>query len=169
MRNAILAFAVLIVAGCGSNSHPTLDGGMDGGQDGPSGPADLLTAKTGCNGYVQCLNGCAMTAMSQADYDTCKTSTCDKQVTTAGKTKFNNALGCGQEWCLAFMDMGSGDCALSGNMLTDAPGKAAGACDKCLGDALAGLFGDTCSSPTAPNCNPAMCASDTTSCLNDTP
>ena len=92
MRNSIFALAAcLMVAGCGGGGGTvTLDGGnkdltMTGGNN-----PDLTTTtvKTGCAGYIQCLIDCGT--------DTTCSAQCDKNVTSAGMTKFNQAIACGQ-------------------------------------------------------------------------
>ena len=68
--------------------------------------------------------------------------------------------------------MGTGDrCGLNAamTMLVDKPGAAAGTCNNCLNNSLAGLFGDTCMPATDKNCNPAMCNGTVTACMASTP
>lgn len=121
----------------------------------------------GCKSYAICLNPC--TTQSCLDM-------CDAEVTASGMTLFNTALGCEQEWCLGPNDPngptpGPGDCDIDpiAQQLVDASGKATGACDKCLTNATAALFGTSCPQPSSSNCNPSMCSSQTASCLADTP
>lgn len=167
MRTSILAVATcLMVAGCGSNPAPTIDGGTHDLTMTTNNSPDLLVmvTKTGCAGYIQCQNDCGT--------DTTCTSMCDKNVSTKGQTLFNAAIACVQNYCLGTHDMGSGECILSGNMLLNKdmsmPNQGT-PCGDCLDDGLAGLFGFACSNPTGPDCNPASCASTVTACTANTP
>jgi hypothetical protein len=111
---------------------------------------------TGCNGYVLCLSMCAD--------PTCQSS-CDANVTQQGMQLEQQAVDCGQMWCVS-----TGDCVpdATGTMLTDGP-NGAGSCNACINDALADLFGTQCSSPTSTNCNPVSCASADSACFADLP
>jgi hypothetical protein len=161
--------AAAAIAGCGNSTTPTVDGGAKpdlatGGNTSP----DLSTAatKTGCNGYIECLINCGA--------DTTCSGMCDKNVTTKGMMLFQQAIGCGQSFCLAINDMGSGECVLNaaGNTLQNKDGTAANngtPCGDCLNNSLAGLFGDTCMPATSPDCNPAQCKAQNDACTASTP
>ncbi|HZS40794.1 MAG TPA: hypothetical protein VFF06_28370 [Polyangia bacterium] len=114
---------------------------------------------TGCNGYAQCLLACGSNSSCPP--------TCDANVTADGMSKFQTALGCGQNYCIST----SGECMVdsTGTMLVDPTGAPPGTCNACLNDALAMLFKLQCSSPFAPDCNPSLCTSDYQTCLNSTP
>ncbi len=126
------------------------------------------TSIKGCHGYAACMSACT----TQTCLDNCGT-----KVTTQGQNLYNTSLGCGQEWCLGKNDpadpthAGPGDCTVdsTGTQLTDPKSKPAGTCDSCLQNALAGLFGDSCSPPSSSNCNPSSCASTYSSCQADGP
>src|SRR5574341_1549605 len=113
MRNSILAvLALAAVAGCDSGGTKT-DGGRDlsgGNVDLSQGPIADMKITVGCNGYVDCINDCFMNSADTTEFQMCRASTCDKQVTSTGRTRYNAALGCGQSWCLGLNDMGPGDC-----------------------------------------------------------
>jgi len=145
------------------------DAGSGGGGDGGGGTdgGGVGTGMVGCRGYAQCLQPCTTTSCQSA---------CDSKVTSSGKMLFNTALACGQEWCLGPNDPngpmpGPGDCDIDilTNTLIDAAGKPAGACDKCLQNATAGLFGIACPQPSSSNCNPSICTSKYASCQADAP
>ena len=119
----------------------------------------VVTTTTGCNGYAQCLLACGS--------NTSCPPTCDANVTADGKSKYSTALGCGQDYCLNT----TFECQLDPTMtmLVDPPGAPAGTCNACLGDALAMLFQQPCSSPGAPDCNPPACTASYQACLSSTP
>ncbi len=165
--------ACLMVAGCGSPAvGPTLDGGThDLTMTGTVMDFTVPAAKTGCLGYVQCQVDCLSTATTQAEYDMCVIP-CGKNVTTAGKAKFDAEILCAQNFCLGTNDMGTGECIVTGMNLTNKDGSAANngtPCGDCLNNSLAGLFQDTCTVVGGPNCNPAMCAASVTACTSSTP
>jgi hypothetical protein len=112
--------------------------------------------KIGCKDYVQCLLDCGN--------DTVCSDMCNKDLSLIGRSYFNKAIACGQNWCLGTDDMGSGACIVEGTMLKDPPGKTG--CSACLNNALAAFFGQTCDPPNDPNCNPPSCADENQTCLN---
>ncbi len=168
MRNTMLAFAsLLFVAGCGGNNNNmiSLDAGHDLSQ--PNSGADLSVpppTKTGCNGYIACLNNCDPS-------DSACATQCKNNTTSKGQQVYGNALFCGQSYCLGLNDAGPGECALSADMtmLVDPTGAPAGTCDNCLNNALAQLFGFPCMPANSPDCNPAQCASAYSACAQSTP
>jgi hypothetical protein len=119
-----------------------------------------LAPRSGCRGYVACLNGCAAS--------TSGCSNCGATTRTGSLKLFKDALLCGQSWCLGLNDLGSGDCVLDPTMvnLIDPPGRP-GACGACLDNALAGLFGNSCIPSGAPDCNPPNCIAAYQACQND--
>jgi len=125
------------------------------------------TGPIGCHGYVGCLAACGSNMSCPP--------TCDARATAGGKSLWQNALACGQNWCLGpnapTPGPGTGDCQIDpfSGQLVDSFGSPPNACAHCLDDAFAMLFMTSCSSPTAPACNPSQCTSPYQSCLNDLP
>ena len=163
MRNSIwAAVAYLAIAGCSSNPSPSDSGMKDlAGSSSTDLPA---VPKIGCIGYVQCLLDCGK--------DTVCSAQCEQSVTPVGKKKFLQAISCGQNWCLGSNDMGSGDCIVTGMNLTNKDGSAANTgtvCGDCLNNSLAALFGDACSPPSSPNCNPPLCKAQNDACFASMP
>jgi hypothetical protein len=188
MRKTLLALAAsalvasVAFVGCGDDSAKTQD--MAGKTDGPAPAPDLSIpgAKVGCVGFISCLNDC-FSANPNADLMTCET-TCSKTAKTTASTEYNNALDCGQQHCLGNVDAMTGKCLLTadgttlinkdGSMIDDMNDPTDGSnplkdCGRCLNDALARLFGNTCDLMSSPDCNPTECKTVTDTCLNDTP
>ena len=143
-------------------NRSSIDAGMSSSPD-----LAVYTGPVGCHGYVGCLLACGS--------NTSCPPICDTRVSAAGKAAWQNALTCGQSWCLGpngpTPGPGTGDCdidPLSG-MLIDAFGAPPNACAHCLDDAFAALFMTPCSSTTAPECNPAQCMAPYQACLADLP
>jgi hypothetical protein len=111
--------------------------------------ADLGTGPTGCNGLVHCIleTGCSTQACI---------SNCRKNAGTAARTLYDDSLRCGQNWCLGAVDGGVSACVVQSGMLVDAV-TGSGACDQCLFNSLAALFGTACDPTGDPNCNPPQC------------
>lgn len=183
MRKTIFALATSVLiagavfVGCGDDT--TTVGDMAGTKtDGPvTMTGDMAKAKFGCAGLVACYGDCEMTATTQAEYETCSAN-CDKSAKSGTTAKYQNALACGQGYCLGNVDAGDGKCRLSADMtrLTNAdgsmiastdPGTAPKECGACLNNALAGLFNSTCTPSNSPDCNPASCTTVTNTCLNE--
>lgn len=175
MRSTLLAFVTVLSlagVGCGNNSNSSLDGGnkdLGGATDLATATRDM--ARLGCADLVACYNDCAMTATDAASYETCSND-CDRQAggsNSQSVKRLQAAIACGQSWCLALNDAGSGDCALNADQtrLVDPAGRPMGTCTKCLNDALARLFGDMCQQPNGVNCNPMACTGATDACLNN--
>jgi hypothetical protein len=188
MRKTLFALAAsalmagVAFVGCGDDSATT--GDMAKSTDGPAGPQDMATtgAKSGCVGFLSCLNDC-FTANPNATLMSCET-TCAKTAKTTAPTEYNNALDCGQQHCLGNVDAMTGKCLLSadgtrlinkdGTMIDNMNDPTDGSnpnkdCGRCLNDALARLFGNTCDLMSSPDCNPTECKTVTDTCLNDTP
>jgi hypothetical protein len=166
----------LMFDGGAPGMHPP---GHDGGYIPPSqhdmnnpqqGGYDLSgggTTMSGCHGYSQCFITCA-------DIN-CVMSTCDPHVTANGKMLFDNALGCGQLWCLGpnapTPGPGPGVCMIDTltMQLVDSLTALPGDCANCIANATAGLFSMSCSPPSDPNCNPTQCNSQYVQCQGDLP
>ena len=126
------------------------------------GPMDLsmpVTGMTGCSGYVKCLVACG----------TSPCPTCDNNVTMDGMTKYQMALSCDQNWCLNSASPKACMINAAGTMLVDASTAQPGACNACLSNSTAALFGTACPTPSSANCNPSVCTSSTNACLSSTP
>jgi hypothetical protein len=151
-------FVVSLLLGACKGSQSASDGGGD------SSALDDGGATLGCSGFVQCFDGCA-------GGDGACVAQCTGRTTAIGQILYQKALYCGQSWCLALNDLGSGDCVLDPTMtkLVDPAGKPAGTCNQCLGNALAQLYGTACTSSSDPSCNPMDCQPFYMSCTADLP
>jgi hypothetical protein len=116
-------------------------------------PRDMATVGTGCGAIVSCFNAC----MTQSCADACVSS-----APTAAQDLWGMAIGCGQQYCY---DAFQCDLDSTQTQLVDPIGAPAGTCNNCLNDSLSGLFGNSCAGTT--HCNPTMCRSGYTACLND--
>jgi hypothetical protein len=129
-----------------------------------SASADLTpTQRTGCNGYVNCINNCA-------PGDTACTGQCKANTTSAGFKIYSSALFCAESWCLDLNDIGTGECVLDSSMtmLIDPPGRP-GVCQPCLDNAMAQLLGLACTPANSPDCNPPICRALYMQCNSDGP
>jgi hypothetical protein len=178
MRACLIA-AALLVGGCndtvisrGNDLAGFVGGNMDMGRD-LSLPAGQ---KYGCNGFVGCYTDCFATNPSTATASGCKSS-CEPKSQPGASDTFDAALQCGQLWCISKKNtVASYKCMVSGSSLVNMdgtqisdsdPGTGLKACGACLANALASLFGDTCSSTT--DCNPPACSTEMNACLSDLP
>lgn len=137
-----------------------------------------IAGKLGCNGFVDCQNTCAGQG---GDVAACIAMSCTPDVSPNGQSRFDTALGCGQQWCATSNDMSAARCMLSGGMLVNLDGSMPSpndptngsnpmkACQGCLDDALAMLFKHACANPSSADCNPVLCADDVQLCLDDQP
>lgn len=119
-----------------------------------SGARDLTPSGTGgCRSIITCGQACTTSTCIQTCYDAAPTTS---------QMKYSDALSCGQQFCVT-----RNRCRLDSiaGQYVDATGAPSGACNACLTDALAGLFGDMCTGTTY--CNPASCQSLYDACLTD--
>jgi hypothetical protein len=157
VKRLLLAMAIALLGGCGSDYQSADLAGIDLGP-----PSDLSVApgSIGCVDYVQCLLDCGT--------DQNCVHACGVAVTPHARGLYRIALTCGQNWCLGLIaDGGAGtSCVIQGNMLVDTtPGSMD--CELCLANSLALLFGQPCTSADDPNCDPQACAAAYGACLND--
>jgi hypothetical protein len=166
---AVLLTTGFLVIGCGDNMTPAkLDGGQ--GDMAMMSSPDMAMAKTGCNGYIDCVVACP------ANDDAC-TMDCERNTKTQGSNLYDAAIACGQSYCLGLNDMGPGDCILSANQMQllnkdmsepfPQGGGVNGDCGRCLVNALNPLFKEPCPMTNDPDCNPAQCQSAITACHNN--
>ena len=154
MRAGIRILAPLALVACSSSA--------------PSGPDDLSFAysdftvtNTGCTGLVTCI-------LEEACEDRGCISLCRAKSTAPARALYDQALACGQKWCLGEFDAGTSPCVLSGGTLVDAqPGS--NNCNACLYNSLAALFGLPCIPANSPDCNPGMCTGDYAQCAASKP
>ena len=113
-----------------------------------------------CTDILACIKACPAGG-------TC-VSNCISSGTSKGRNEYVDALSCGQDVCAGKTGMVA-RCQLDMTTSTyvDAPGRASGDCNACLGNALARLFGFTCSPLSDPYCNPPSCTDKTSACVND--
>lgn len=184
MRKTIFALAAsMLIAGgvfvgCGGNDPVTVGDMAGGGGDGPiTTPGDMAVVKLGCGGLVACYDACSSSSTTQAEYDTCSAA-CDKKAKSGSVAKYDNALACGQSYCLGNVDAGNGKCKLSADMtqLQNSDGSAIASadpgtppkeCGACLNNALAALFNNACAPTSSPDCKPATCTAITNTCLTE--
>ena len=174
-----VAFAVLssfLVLGCGGgDKHPT-DGSV--GIDMHASASDLSVAQLHCAEYTSCGNDCS-TAATLVGYQQC-IADCTAQVSATAEQLYKNARNCGQNYCIGTDADMRYKCGLSadGTKLTEADNMTAltpgGACNTCLHNALAALYGQMCADSNSPDCSTSqnsavtsMCGSLTNACTND--
>ena len=188
MRKTIFALATsallagVAFVGCGGDSTTTVpDSGTTGDMAHASGDMPQGNNKIGCFNYVACLNACATSATTQAEYDTCSKACDSKAKTTVTNTSFtglyDKALVCAQLFCLGNIDAKSGECIIAadgmsfanqdGSVVSTSDMGGMKMCNQCLNNSTATLFGSTCTGMAAPDCNPASCTAATMACNND--
>jgi hypothetical protein len=170
MRLAVLA--LLMMAGCGGD--PLIDPVIEDLGVSDLTPIDLTPGPdlavraechgvvTGCGGLVACLRGCAD--------DACVT-TCQECTSNGGLQRLGAVRECASTACSDRGDLGTAPCMrFPGHptIFVDGAGQPAGACNACLADAEARLFGRTCARD-AGTCDPMACAATVDACLEDLP
>ncbi len=107
MRQMFLALAVAAIGGfmtasCGSSSNKgDMGADMAGGM-----PPDMSIAKANCMGVANCVYTCIS---GGTDINTCATQ-CSKNTKAGSFTKWENAVLCGQAYCVGDADMMTGKC-----------------------------------------------------------
>jgi len=142
------------VRGDGGTNNFDLGGGGGGGDMRGGGGRDLSPVGTGgCRAIITCGQACTTNSCIQS---------CYSSAPMTSQMKYSDALTCGQEFCVT-----RNRCRLDSvaGQYVDATGAPSGACDACLSDSTAALFGGTCAGTTY--CNPASCQSLVDACLND--
>ncbi len=133
MRHTFLALAVAAVGGfalanCGNSNNSSGDMGKD--MAGSGGTQDMAIAKTNCMGVANCVYTCIS---GGTDINTCATQ-CSKNAKAGSATKWNNAVICGQNYCIGNADMMTGKCiqlpvpGMAGSSLLCDPGSTYAAC-----------------------------------------
>jgi len=107
MRQMFLALAIAAVGGfmtasCGSSSNK----GDMGADMATNAPPDMAVAKVNCMGVANCVYTCIS---GGSDINTCATQ-CSKNAKSGSFTKWENAVLCGQAYCVGDADMMSGKC-----------------------------------------------------------
>ncbi len=129
----------------------------------------------GCSAYTTCLVNCFQTTVN-ASLTTCQAS-CAPAVSGAAIVSYSAAVDCGETYCVGGVDGGAGKClrAPDGSLLnedgtprspTDS-GTGQKRCGLCVHDALARLYGETCTQQSSADCNPAVCTAAIDACLAD--
>jgi hypothetical protein len=144
--------------------------------------------KVGCHSYVPCLNDCLAANPTTATLMSCET-TCNATAKATAATEFNNALGCGQQYCLGSTatpykckldSTGASLLNMDGTMIMSSDPTTGNTgtkdCGACLNDSLAKLFGNPCESSVPADCSTAtsgavvtQCGATTNACVNDLP
>jgi hypothetical protein len=197
-RQVLFLVCGVALGACGGDDRPTTSGdradlaGFIISGPGP-GPIDLggvkydLTLPSGqqygCSGLLGCYDICAGSSTTQSQYTSCQDG-CDLKARPDATTTYQEALACGQSWCMYGSATGSGTGSyrckidstqtrlvnMDGTDISDTdPGTGSKACGACLNNALADLFNSPCTSTSSADCNPVACASATNACLNDGP
>jgi hypothetical protein len=124
MRQMFLALAVAAVGGfmtasCGNSSNK---GDMGSGDMAVTAPPDMAVAKANCLGISQCVYTCIT---GGTDVNTCIMQ-CSKNTKAGSFTKWENAVLCGQSYCVGDADMMTGKC-----IQVQVPNQPAGTFDLC--------------------------------------